>query len=139
MTTASHAVGPEFDSRSSYTHIYIYICVVSSGVRIRRCQRCGPGSIPGRRINMIFIFLCVSLYITSRNYFCVCVIILTSKKIIRNSQQRDSNSRPPVYETGAITTMLCRHSHTMYEKKSHSALTVPEWSPTSVLGKPNDA
>ena len=39
----------------------------------------------------------------------------TSKKIIRNSQQRDSNSRPPVYETGAITTMLCRHSHTTYE------------------------
>ena len=26
---------------------------------------------------------------------------------IINSQQRDSNSRPPVYETGAITAMLC--------------------------------
>ena len=25
------------------------------------------------------------------------------------------------------------------QKKSHSALTIPEWSPTSVLGKPNDA
>ena len=24
-------------------------------------------------------------------------------------------------------------------KKSHSALAIPEWSPTSVLGKPNDA
>ncbi len=65
------------------------------------------------------------------------------------SQQRDSNSRPPVYETGAITTMLCwqfdmhinitQHTHTHKKKKSHSALTVPEWSPTSVLGKPNDA
>ena len=26
-----------------------------------------------------------------------------------NSQQRDSNSRSPVYETDALTTMLCWH------------------------------
>ena len=37
---------------------------------------------------------------------------------------------------------LARNACAAIKKKldvRHSALTVPEWSPTSVLGKPNDA
>ncbi len=33
----------------------------------------------------------------------------TAAMMKKNSQQRDSNSRPPVYETDALTTMLCWH------------------------------
>ena len=36
-------------------------------------------------------------------------IIIIDVYILMSSQQRDSNSRPPVYETDALTTMLCWH------------------------------
>ena len=45
---------------------------------------------------------------------------MSNKTFTYMSQQRDSNSRPPVYETGAITAMLCRHSYTKQKKKSFS-------------------
>ena len=35
---------------------------------------------------------------------CVCVCVCVCVSV---SQQRDSNSRPSVYETDALTTMLC--------------------------------
>ena len=41
--------------------VYYIISAISSVVRIRRCQRCGPGSIPGWRIAFILITaICVS-------------------------------------------------------------------------------
>ncbi len=39
---------------------------------------------------------------------------------MRNSQQRDSNSRPPVYETDALTTMLCWHKYFYLVTHAHT-------------------
>ena len=58
-----------------------------------------------------------------------------------NPKVRGSKPRIAIYIYIYLLFQLNADSsvHKRNISESHSALAVPEWSPTSVLGKPNDA
>ena len=76
-----------------------------------------------------YIYIYIILYITNSE-------ILTRDLLFTKQMRCNSLCRRCWHSTLYIIELYTR---VIQQKKSHSALTVPEWSPTSVLGKPNDA